>query len=80
MTQLTCIACDWSGDETEVIQAGLNYELCPECETLLYDDPPVCGVSDRLQRRIRLQFAGVLLTAAVVVGVVVKWLRARATK
>ncbi len=35
------------------------------------NEPAICGVSDRLQRRIRLQFAGVLIGAAVVVGVVV---------
>ena len=48
--------------------------------TVTYDAPPICGVSDRLERRIRLQFAAVLIGAAVVVGVVVKWFRARATK
>jgi len=36
-----------------------------------YDAPPTCGVSNRLERRIRLQFAGVLMAAAVVVGVAV---------
>ena len=44
------------------------------------NEPATCGVSNRLQRRIRLQFAAVLIGAAVVVGVVVKWFRARATK
>ncbi len=48
--------------------------------TVTYDDLPICGVSNRLEKRIRLQFAGVLIGAAVVAGVVVKWLRARATK
>lgn len=41
------------------------------------NEPAICGVSNRLERRIRLQFAAVLVAAAVVVGVVVKWLRAR---
>ena len=44
------------------------------------NEPAICGVSDRVERRIRLQFAAVLIGAAVVVGVVVKWFRARATK
>ncbi len=48
--------------------------------TITLDDPPICGVSDRLERRIRLQFAGMLIGAAVVVGAVVKWLRARLLK
>ena len=35
------------------------------------DDLPVCGVSNRLERRIRLQFAAVLMLVAAVVGVAV---------
>lgn len=39
--------------------------------TVTCDDPPVCGVSDRLQRRIRLQFAVVALgLGAVIAGVI----------
>lgn len=39
--------------------------------TVTCDDPPTCGVSDRLERRIRLQFAAVLMLAAAIIGVAV---------
>ncbi len=39
--------------------------------TITLDDLPIYGVSDRLERRIRLQFAAVLIGAAVVVVAIV---------
>lgn len=39
--------------------------------TVTLDDLPVCGVSDRLERRIRLQFAAVVVTLAAIIGVAV---------
>lgn len=37
--------------------------------TVTLDDPPVCGVSDRMERHIRLQFAAVVVTVAAIIGV-----------
>ena len=39
--------------------------------TVTLDDLPVCGVSNRLERRIRLQFAAVVVTLAAIIGVAV---------
>lgn len=35
MDNVLCDNCGWNGKTIEVIQAGLNYELCPQCETIL---------------------------------------------
>lgn len=39
--------------------------------TVTLEDPPVCGVSNRLERRIRLQFAVVAVGLGMAIGVVV---------
>lgn len=34
--EFDCLHCDWNGPYESVIQAGLDYELCPKCEQQLH--------------------------------------------
>ena len=44
-TYYECIECNWTGDETEVMQAG-TVELCPKCEADCMDSEDVLPVPD----------------------------------
>jgi uncharacterized Zn finger protein (UPF0148 family) len=41
MTEPTCYRCGWTGAAEQIIQGGLNYEMCPQCETLLNFGEPM---------------------------------------
>lgn len=45
--RVRCTGCPWKGRAYDVIQAGLNHELCPECEeAIVYEEAPTRGASD----------------------------------